>query len=152
MVQKPSQNNPFLYNKFTITDTLSFPELLKNGSNDGSFKDVSFWETSLFEKLNSYHPNIKLSIGKYRTEFLDTGIIWRVCEIETEVYRKSKKLPVHCSSKTTSRYQRNAIMGESHRARRIANDFSFEMKRITKEVLSAGFPRNFIGNTIEYFN
>ena len=43
-------------------------------------------------------------------------------------------------------------MGESHRARRIANDFSFEMKRITKEVLSAGFPRNFIGNTIEYFN
>ena len=59
---------------------------------------------------------------------------------------------MHCSSKTTSRYQRNAITGESHKARRIANDFSFEVKRLTKELLSAGFPRNFIGNTIEYFN
>ena len=39
-----------------------------------------------------------------------------------------------------------------HRAERIANDFNFEVKRITNKFLSAGFPRNFIRNTIEYFN
>ena len=32
------------------------------------------------------------------------------------------------------------------------NDFNFEVKRITKKFLSAGFPRNFIRNTIERFN
>ena len=30
---------------------------------------------SLFEKLNSYHPNIKLTIEKNSTNFLDTEII-----------------------------------------------------------------------------
>ena len=32
-------------------------------------------------------------------------------------------------------------MGELHRAKRIADDFNFEVKRITKKFLSAGFPR-----------
>ena len=43
-------------------------------------------------------------------------------------------------------------MGELHRANRIANDFNFEVKHITKKFLLAGFPRNFMRNTIEYFN
>ena len=107
---------------------------------------------SLFEKLNSYHPNIKLTIEKNPTKFLDTEIIRCSCEIETEVYNKSKKLPVHWSSKIPTRYKRNAITGELHRAKRIANDFNFEVKRIAEKFLSAGFPRNFIRNTTEYFN
>ena len=32
-------------------------------------------------------------------------------------------------------------MGELHRAKRIADDFNFEVKHITKKFLSAGFPR-----------
>ena len=39
-----------------------------------------------------------------------------------------------------------------HRAKRIANDFNFEVKRTTNKFLLAGFPRNFIRNTIEYFS
>ena len=35
-------------------------------------------------------------------------------------------------------------MGELHRDKKIANDFNFEVKRITEKILSAGFPRNFI--------
>ena len=108
---------------------------------------------SLFEKLNSYHPNIKLTIEKYPTKFLeDTEIIRRGCEIEAKVYNRSKKLPVHWSSKIPTRYKHNGITGELHRANRIANDFNIEVKRITKMLLSAGFPRNFIRNTVEYFN
>ena len=41
-------------------------------------------------------------------------------------------------------------MGELHRAKRIANDFNFEVKCITKKFLSACFRRNFIRNTVEY--
>ena len=59
---------------------------------------------------------------------------------------------MHWSLKIPTRYKRNAITGELHRAKRIANDFNFEVKRITKKFLSAGFPKNFIRNTIEYFN
>ena len=75
---------------------------------------------SLFEKWNSYHPNIKFTVERDSSKFLDTEIIWRRCEIETKVYKKSRKLPVHLSSKIPTRYKRNAIMGEWHRAKRIA--------------------------------
>ena len=47
-------------------------------------------------------------------------------EIETKVYNKSKKLPVHVSSKILTKYKRNAITGEIHRAKRISNNFNFE--------------------------
>ena len=70
---------------------------------------------SLFEKLDSYLSNIKLTIEKNPMKFIDTEIIWRGCEIETKVYNKSKKLPVHWTSKIPTRYKRNAITGELHR-------------------------------------
>ena len=59
---------------------------------------------------------------------------------------------MHWSSKIPTRYKHNAITGELHRTKRIANDFNFEIKCITKKFLSAGFPKNFIKNTIEHFN
>ena len=59
---------------------------------------------------------------------------------------------MHWSSKIPTRYKRNAITCELHRAKRIADDFNFEVKRVTKEFLSAGFPKNFMRNTIECFN
>ena len=78
---------------------------------------------SLFEKLNSYHPIIKLATEKNPAKFLDTKIIWCECEIETKVYNKSKKLPMHWSSKI-------ALTWELHRAKMIANNFSFVVKCI----------------------
>ena len=59
---------------------------------------------------------------------------------------------MHWSSKIPTRYKRNAITGELQRAKRIAGGFNFEVKRITKKFSSAGFPENFIRNTVEYFN
>ena len=40
---------------------------------------------SLFEKLNSYHPSIKLTIDKNPTKFLDAEIIRRESKIEAKV-------------------------------------------------------------------
>ena len=73
---------------------------------------------SLFEKLNSYHPNMKFTIEKNTAKFWDTEIIRRACEIETKVYNKFKTPPVHWSLKIPTRYKRNAITGELHRAKR----------------------------------
>ena len=73
--------------------------------------------------------------------------------METKLYNKSKKLSVHWSSKILTKYKRDAITGELHRAKRIANDLNFKVNRITKRLfLSIGFPKNFIRNTIEHFN
>ena len=72
---------------------------------------------SLFEKLDSYHSNIKLTIEKNPMKFLDSEIIWRGCEIEARVYNKSKKLPVHFSSEIPTRCKRNVITGKLHRAK-----------------------------------
>ena len=86
---------------------------------------------SLFEKLNSYRQNIKLTVEKNPKKFLDTKIIWRECEIDTKLYSKSNKLPVHFSLKIPTRYKHNAITGELHRAKRIANNFNFLVKLVT---------------------
>ena len=128
------------------------PHFYKRYVDDTYIRRKKKGPDSVFEKLNSYHSNIKLTIEKNPTKFLDTKIIRWGCEIETKVYYKSKKLPVHRSSKIQTRYKRSAITGGLHRAKRIANDFNFKVKRITKKFLSTGFPRNFIRNTIEYFN
>ena len=38
---------------------------------------------------------------------------------------------MHWSSKILTKYKRDAITGELHRAKRIANDFNFKVSRIT---------------------
>ena len=43
--------SPLSKNKFSITDTFSFPELLKNSSNDESFEDVSHDVKSFFTSV-----------------------------------------------------------------------------------------------------
>ena len=51
-----------------------------------------------------------------------------------------------------TKYKRNAVTSELDRGKRVVDDFNFEVKRISKEFLSAGFARHFMRNTIEYFN
>ena len=48
----------------------------------------------LFEKLNSYHPNIKLTIEINPNKFLDIERTENEGIIETKVYRKTTKLPI----------------------------------------------------------
>ena len=43
--------SPLSKNEFSITDTLSFPELLKNSSNDECYEDVSYDVESLFKSI-----------------------------------------------------------------------------------------------------
>ena len=75
------------------------PYFYKRYVDDTYFRRKKNESSSIFEKLDSKHPNIKLTIEKNPTKLLDTKIIRRGYEIETKVHNKSKKLPVHCSSK-----------------------------------------------------
>ena len=59
---------------------------------------------------------------------------------------------MHLSSKIAYKYKRNAIIGELHRAKRIASNFDDETKRIRSKYKDAGYPKHVIENTIKNFN
>ena len=106
----------------------------------------------LFQRLNDYHPNIKLSIETNPTKFLDTKLILNsVRAYDTLVYRKSSKLPTPWTSKVPKRYKRNNILGDLHRSRRISSNFQQEVEVIREKYKKAGFPIRFIDSVIRQF-
>ena len=76
----------------------------------------------LFEKLNSYHKNIKFTVEVAPNKFLDTKIEYGEDNVNTSVYRSENKLPVHWTSKIPKRYKRNTINTDLHRAEKIASE------------------------------
>ena len=54
---------------------------------------------TLFDALNSYHPNIKFTLEQNTKKLLDTQIIKENNQIKTQVFVKKSMYPVHWSSK-----------------------------------------------------
>ena len=75
----------------------------------------------LFQNLNCYHTNIKLTLEENPRKVLDTEIIRKNNTISTQVFTKLAKFPVHWSSKIPTNYKRNAITSELHRAKNNRN-------------------------------
>ena len=107
---------------------------------------------TLFDVLNSYHPNIKFTLEQNPKKFLDTQIIKENNQIKTQVFVKKSMYRVHWSSKVPFRYKKNAINGELHRARKISSNFQLKTARIKAKFSKAGFPHKVIENTINNFN
>ena len=105
----------------------------------------------LYERLNNYHPNIKLTIEINPNKFLDTEIIENKGVIETKVYRKTTKLPVPWASNISKRYKRNTINTDLYRAKRIATNLDNKLVIIKKKFLAADYPHKFINSIINKF-
>ena len=75
----------------------------------------------LFQNLNCYHTNIKLTLEENPRMFLDTEIIRKNNTISTQVFTKLTKFSVHWSSKIPTNYKHNAITSELHRAKKNRN-------------------------------
>ena len=88
-----------------------------------------FKNGELFEKLNNYHPKIKLTIEVSPTNFLDTSLRLNNCIYDFKVCRKTTKQPTHWSSKIPNRYKCNMMVGVLNRSNRISSNFSEEIKR-----------------------
>ena len=106
----------------------------------------------LFEKLNIYHENIKLTIEENLTKFLDREIARHNPAIITKVCTRSKKFPVYWSSKIPLRYKRNAIIRELHRSNKVMSNFSSELKRIKIRHLQASLSFHFKNDIFCRFN
>ena len=105
----------------------------------------------LYEALNKYHENIKLTVEKSPSKFLDTKLIINNGIYETQVYRKETKMPTHWSSNIPKRYKRNAISVDLHRSKRLSSNFDTEVQIIKSKFKSVGYPLPFIDNVIRTF-
>ena len=128
--------NPLFYKRF-VDDTY---RRRKKGVTD-----------EMFTAMNTFHPNIKLTIEQNPTQFLDTQINRSNGTTSFSVVNKDTKLPFHWSSKVPIQYKCSVIKGELSRASRIATSFEIEVKRITKKYQNAGYPKRFIEKQIESF-
>ena len=80
----------------------------------------------LFNSLNFYHKDVRLTLEIYPTKFLDTKAIRIDNVIKTNVHIKNRKFAVHFTSKIPTKYNRNAIIDELRRAKKISTDFKFK--------------------------
>ena len=108
----------------------------------------SRWELGdnvLFDRLNNYHPNIKLTIEVNPSKFLDTKLTNINCAYKFNVYRKNTLLSP-CTSKTPKRYKRNIINGDLHRSKRISSNFGEETPLLKEKFMKADYPSRFINS------
>ena len=103
----------------------------------------------LFQNLNCYRRNFKLTLEENRRKLLDTEFMRKNNIISTQVFTKLTKIPVHWSSKIPTNYKRNAITSELDRTKKIATDIDKELRRIKTKFLYAGYPVNFINDTFQ---
>ena len=105
----------------------------------------------LYEALNKYHKNIKLTVEKSPSKFLDTRLLIHNGIYETQVYRKETKTPTHWSSNISKRYKRNAISADLHQPKRISSNFDVEVQIIKSKFKSVDYPLPFTNNVIRTF-
>ena len=92
-------------------------KLYKRYVDDIYSKRIKNEPDKLFENLNNYHPNIKLTIEVNPCKFLDTEILIKNGIIEISVAVKESKIPNHWSSAVPNKYNRNATLGKCNSRR-----------------------------------
>ena len=101
--------NPFFYAKYVDNTYIK-------GKENG--------EDELYNALNFFHNNIRITIEKNPKKFLDTHILKNINGILAfKVVRENTQLPTHWSLAIPKLYKRNMIKRNLFRAIRIGSDF-----------------------------
>ena len=97
------------------------PIFYKHYVDDTYIRRKKNFNYELFQNLNSYHKNIKLTLQKNPKMFLDSEIIRKNNAILTQVFTKLTKFLINWSSKIPTNYKHNAITSELHRSKKNRN-------------------------------
>ena len=128
------------------------PPFYKQFAGDIYNKRNKSQQDVLFEAINNFHLNKKLTIEVNPVKFLDTKIILNNDGVvATQVYRKENRKAVPWVSKIPKRYKRNIISGDLHRSTKIASNFDIKIRAIKAKYNKAGYPRRFIEGVIRDF-
>ena len=106
----------------------------------------------MFNDLNNYHQNIKLTLELSTKRVLDTNLEFQDGILKTSFHRKETKLPTPWNSKIPKKYKRNVIIGDLHRSKRISTDFTKEKSFIKNKFEKGDFPTKFIDSVIKGFD
>ena len=106
----------------------------------------------VFQALNNYHENIKLTIEISPSKFFDTQLINVEGKYITKVHSKESKIPIHWPSKIPQRYQKNTITTDLHRAENIASNMNEETQTICKKFIKADYPGPFVNSAINQYS
>ena len=117
---------------------------------DDIYSRQKLGDNVLFDRLNNYHPNIKLTLEVSPSTFLDTKLININGTYKFNVYQKKTKLPSPWTSKTPKHYKRSTINGDLHRSKRISN-FDEEFTLIKETFMKADYPLRFINSVVNEF-
>ena len=71
----------------------------------------------LFNDLNNYHQNIKLTLELNPKRFLKTNLEFQNGILLTSIHRKETKLPTPWNSEIPKKYKHNVIIGDLHRSK-----------------------------------
>ena len=102
----------------------------------------------MFNRLNNYHPNVKLTIEVNPSMFVDTKLSNINGTYKFNIYRKNRKLPYLWTSKTPKHYKRNTINGDLHCSKRISSKFEEEIPLIKEKFMEADYPLRFINSVV----
>ena len=102
--------------------------------------------------MNSYHPNINLTIEINPSKFLDTKIARNKNEIKCFTHHKDNKLLFHWKFAVPRNYKKNVIVGDFHCANKISSELEKEISIIKAKYLKAGYPNGFIDSIINDFH
>ena len=105
-----------------------------------------FKHDELFQKLNNYHPKIKLIIEVSPTKFLNISLHLNNGIYDFKIYRKTTNQPTHWSLKISKWYRRNMILGDLYQFNRISSNFSEEIKFISHKYEKDDYPKCFINS------
>ena len=84
-------------------------------------------QDELFDKMNSYHPNIKLINEISPQKILRHQDLQNFQSSSVFYVLKENKQSIHWNSTVPKSYKRNVIIGDVHCAKRISCDFDYEI-------------------------
>ena len=91
--------------------------------------------------MNSHHPNIKFTVETNPTRFLDTAFSKNLDgSVTTKVFCKPRKLSTFWNSQIPKRYKQNNMLGDSHRAFKIASDFDQKFRQSHENIKKLDIP------------
>ena len=105
----------------------------------------------MFDRLNNYHPNIKLSIDVNPSKFLDAKLTNINGAYKLNVYWKNRKLPSPWSSKTPKRYKQNIINSGLHHSKRISSDLNEKISLMKEKFMKTDYQLCFNNSIVNEF-
>ena len=105
----------------------------------------------MFDRLNNYHPNNKLTIDVNPSKFLDAKLTNINGAYKLNVYWKNTKLPSPWSSKTPKRYKKYIIICDLHHSKRISSDLDEKISLMKEKFMKTTYQLCFNNSVVNEF-